>query len=752
MDTVDSQSATGQDKDEKELQERRVELLTSIRQLHETGGVDSEIIHAKRFGHNGIVDSINALQAKHRSDPINKYPPELFTQIIYQAIFDRVSFKPIEYWELTKANGNLLSLTLVSQRWMQFIINTPIYWTFIVLDETEGDWLSTASVFLQFSRELPITVYIRDLLILEQSMLWSELLQHRNRISGILYNSQSLYQDTISVDFQKFMEKLSPLPSLKMLQCRNEKIDDSLLQSVLDMYPTLSEIHRLSVSERSLRCLMLRNCKSISLHQDPEPVMRVLEDNLSLREVNIDTSYRSTLSTTELPLLQGDSTSNQPLNWSTLRFDRNLSLSFSQVITRRMPHLVHLSVGGSIESLIELATSLHSFPRLQELFLRLQLDSLLKFEGEFPTSFLANENIRVFSWSTVSSHGSAVTVEWLGVHKQFTTLLSRSLPGIRYLYLQFGLLSRVSHLNKVFNLKEFGHLPSLQRFDLVTRLAVDADELPSCGRLSLYNLRNKIFPRLSSQTVQNLFIYPLQPCHPQKNYGLSDQAWPSIEILSIPINIIANSYTGFPHLRKISLQSQSIPDSLTKFCRNLALYPNFCPALEELSIDECPEWDIFFIMLERRLMWSINGSRALKVVALPAHTPRSLQGFVCEIVQGKLPDRPSNFELSLFGNAELLLDMEIPGCHMCIRTGARCLVLSSLESTGCERSDDRISCAADLPEYPQNEDEILRSWEQRLAAWKKRADLAQFRQKDCRQGYRGAAIRIDQFSSPDAVF
>ncbi|PVG04120.1 hypothetical protein CPB86DRAFT_689696, partial [Serendipita vermifera] len=116
---------------------------------------------------------------------------------------------------------------------------------------------------------------------------------------------------------------------------------------------------------------------------------------------------------------------------------------------------------------------------------------------------------------------------------------------------------------------------------------------------------------------------------------------------------------GFSHLREIDLDGWKPQDSLTKFCLNLALHPDFCPSLEELSMSGCPEWDVFFIMLERRLMCSINGSKAFKAITLPNLIPQSIMHYMCEILQGKLPDRPSNFDLSLFGKVELLLDREM---------------------------------------------------------------------------------------------
>lgn len=133
--------------------------------------------------HNGIFDSINTLQAKHRLDPIDKLPPELFThiiQILHNIAFETIRLNLLQYHKILEANDTILSLALVSQRWMQFIVNTPMFWTNIVLDEMKEDYFSNVSTFLPLSQELSITVYIRDSLTLEQSATWLELLERRN--------------------------------------------------------------------------------------------------------------------------------------------------------------------------------------------------------------------------------------------------------------------------------------------------------------------------------------------------------------------------------------------------------------------------------------------------------------------------------------------------------------------------------------------------------------------------------------------
>ncbi|PVG00645.1 hypothetical protein CPB86DRAFT_686859, partial [Serendipita vermifera] len=89
----------------------------------------------------------------------------------------------------------------------------------------------------------------------------------------------------------------------------------------------------------------------------------------------------------------------------------------------------------------------------------------------------------------------------------------------------------------------------------------------------------------------------------------------------------------------------------------LAMNSSICPVLESLSLTQCPEWDVYFIMLETRLLGSTSDVPGFKVLHLPSYIPPDLLSITCGVLQGKLPVRPSNFDLSLIGNTEISLDV-----------------------------------------------------------------------------------------------
>ncbi|PVF92880.1 hypothetical protein CPB86DRAFT_688451, partial [Serendipita vermifera] len=98
---------------------------------------------------------------------------------------------------------------------------------------------------------------------------------------------------------------------------------------------------------------------------------------------------------------------------------------------------------------------------------------------------------------------------------------------------------------------------------------------------------------------------------------------------------------------------------VTSFVRDIARSPESYPSLEELDFGECPEWDIFAIMLERR---NLLASRSVaRITELTIYSPCSPQIYrvISQLVLGKWTERPSNSELSMAGNAEIILDFSL---------------------------------------------------------------------------------------------
>ncbi|KIM22293.1 hypothetical protein M408DRAFT_291718, partial [Serendipita vermifera MAFF 305830] len=98
-------------------------------------------------------------------------------------------------------------------------------------------------------------------------------------------------------------------------------------------------------------------------------------------------------------------------------------------------------------------------------------------------------------------------------------------------------------------------------------------------------------------------------------------------------------------LRKLHVSSaESAPDA--NFLASLIFEPWICPLLHEIKLDFLPEWDLLFIMLERRnhLPPSFGITRITNLI-LPSPIPLTLLTPLTHILSGQFTERPSNREL-----------------------------------------------------------------------------------------------------------
>ncbi|PVF90859.1 hypothetical protein CPB86DRAFT_522356 [Serendipita vermifera] len=130
--------------------------------------------------------------------------------------------------------------------------------------------------------------------------------------------------------------------------------------------------------------------------------------------------------------------------------------------------------------------------------------------------------------------------------------------------------------------------------------------------------------------------------------------WPALEVMTL------HNYSGFigasfSSLRKITLKAH-IYSKVTLFIKEIAEAVDRYPYLEEIHMDECPEWDILMIMLERRNILAVPIIKPIRRLSLPSTCPSSVSQLLPGLLAGKWVQRPSNFELSQAGNAKNILN------------------------------------------------------------------------------------------------
>ncbi|CCA76804.1 hypothetical protein PIIN_10790, partial [Serendipita indica DSM 11827] len=177
---------------------------------------------------------------------------------------------------------------------------------------------------------------------------------------------------------------------------------------------------------------------------------------------------------------------------------------------------------------------------------------------------------------------------------------------------------------------------------------------------------------------------------------ITGQDWPSLRSLTLSMDSTP-TLCGLDSLRQLSLWSQSLVTTMILY---LAMHPSELPLLETLDLHASPEWDILFIMLEKRLLTQTYGIKPIENLIFDRAISTRIKHSLASLLAGHILPRPSNYELSMQGNLELFLDTNIPGCVDCHLYLYPCdLVVLHTSPIG----------SVSTIEYPESVDEILRT-------------------------------------------
>lgn len=111
------------------------------------------------------------------------------------------------------------------------------------------------------------------------------------------------------------------------------------------------------------------------------------------------------------------------------------------------------------------------------------------------------------------------------------------------------------------------------------------------------------------------------------------------------------------------------------------------PALERIESSRYPEWDILFLMLERRNFLPNKSATRISTLVFPVIPSLVIVQSLAELLRGRFSNRPSNYELSLDGLTLTYTDPKMsafnthtfhlknpltnllfsPGCNVCLR-------------------------------------------------------------------------------------
>ncbi|PVF93206.1 hypothetical protein CPB86DRAFT_128641 [Serendipita vermifera] len=267
------------------------------------------------------------------------------------------------------------------------------------------------------------------------------------------------------------------------------------------------------------------------------------------------------------------------------------------------------------------------------------------------------------------------------------------------------------------------HYRSRGRFNLI--------EIPSSTRRLALSW-DIMTPSLSSKFLTSLSVFEPEEYSPSK---LDLNNWPALEMIKLRGDMVAWSQFSLWFLRYVRISGGIMKPHgnsvYTSFIKDIACRPDSYPSLEDIELSGCPELDILIIMLERRNLLQGPNIKRIKELSFESSCSNGVRKIISTLLAGKWVDRPSNRDLSLSGNADIILDLTLlvyilivkgplltdfclrPGCYMCHRGLSFCD--AAVENS--PKEGDMQSLLESLKVYPDDEDEILSSWSDRALLW-----------------------------------
>jgi hypothetical protein len=640
--------------DEGRVNANRLQLLSLIGSISNNVELSIEErdrqLRSNKEKYNEIVDGLHEVDKLRRFDPLDKLPVEIWQSILYRVASFVLRPRISVFHRIIP--DDFFVFMLVSKRWLQSIINTPFLWTTILLNMNIPDNLSRIKTYLKLSKELP--VFLRITIPFPG---WIEtvpfLAENRHRISVIEINSRTLKygnsKEAVS-EIETFLNDLLPLPKLwrvDLFGMNSSPGTPSLVQKLLLGCPSFSSIININITKDILELNSALRLQSFQTTQDLSSLVQKRFPNL----FDIKFSHSSTQPSTE------STTGDHLLAWQHLGF---INIPPPLSIISRLTNLVTFDSQVSGPILKELLCRLHRMVRLSKLTLRVAYEEQYKAQLPSDAEIKPCYRATILDMSFNSILGTRLAINDVRIYfDRVQELVVKALPSIEELSI------RSAHVvpTQLMDCRTFPRLSTLH-LDSIPHLNADITLSPSIENLYFIDSHNWLvgFPKLSSSSIQRLNVdsWP----HPTK---FEPERWPALTSLTISVHHVTEMSTRFEYLRNlvlrvsVSLYARLDPadDSITRFCRNLAMNPTQLPVLESLCLGQLPEWDILFIMLERRNVTKTQGISKLKKITLPSHYPKELLGPIYDLIIGKFATRPSNWDLSFAGNVELLEDITV---------------------------------------------------------------------------------------------
>jgi len=615
-------------------------------------GADKESTLKQEY--NRLYDELGGLlKPASPMDPLALLPPEVWTEIIRETAERNVVNLP--------PTDALLLLTLVSREWSGKIVGTPGLWTNITVGRGEADAQAKLASVLYLIKDLEFGITIDvppcqwedDLSLLRAHAQHLKRITFRFSVRGYFGYAHNTDVETDYID--DLFTSLGPLPSLRVL--RGSYGSRLSWDSVFERCPNLTYIYETIMPLEVLRTRNPVPIRACSLETPCGDIIPCLDDLSYLEEVNWvhfrgDTDVRGKYgSLPTLPALRRVSSNDV---WSP-------NILTLLKLTERLTWL-GFRIEGNWQHFYDFFLVLEHLCHLRDLKLHL---GCVEGNFSFPVNRLAKTGVQYLQLSGPYM-GFGRTVERDAAfmnHEAIFSAFPTCFPGVTRLELCYTFLgpkmaAYIQSATRLMSLtlayEEFVpeyHGGSIKSSALSLKLSLYAVpiasiECPSISRLTLEDYSG----------VRG------------DEWGGSRQIQHTVKHLDIGSPTLHLLIPGFHALQKLRIYERSsgisCGDMMGEVFIPFICEPTICPLLSRLQLDFIPEWDLLFLMLERRnyLPQSRRVSR-IKTLILRLPPPPHLLLPLMEILAGRFTVRPSNEDISVSSFMEAYFDP-----NMCVPT------------------------------------------------------------------------------------
>lgn len=654
------------------LNQRRIDLLEQLGAAYDNS--DLAAVWPKVFNeYNSVIEAINKTLQLWPLAKLDDLPDEILLDI-----FRLVALTGPCIWK----ERIYMVLAFVCTRWRDLVFGTSSLWTVIHIDDNVPDLRATVTLFLKLSGGLPLSLSYERPMKSTHPVL-SLILPHTHRFTSLEVRLMGRRLFSIADDkpSDRNLTRLDRLlrvtafSSVTSFSVTNgvSPLTSQTLQSIVKSGDTIGAncvIRALEAADDSPTHVDF----SVKRMQELYRTLHSIESISSITSVVVDSLTLSpNLSSNQLL----DATHTQLLHWKSLTCRVLIPQTLlSNLIDRSASTLTYLNVVLDTSQFVAISLALLELSSLRSLIIDIPEQVPYPFR-KYPTVLpdLKVSKLRVLK----INHRLLADV---GLWAYIISLLSL-VPHVQKLCippvahnaeyqltkLNDELFDRICAMKSLNCLKLDGNLELVDKGDSMLYALPVVEDLAVRSTLHTFRM-------LKLETMLRLKFDWESSIRYANTFELYGHRLRVLELSRVTRREADKIYIRLmlPNLRRLVTNDSAL---LAGICYKLAVEPQHLPALEELEIgnEVFPEWDLFFVMLEKRIVeHKRRGSSVRMLEKLIFHTSlsSSLRWALTGRLKGLYTHRSSNTEICPAANYKLRLDDRIPGCERCLRILISC--------------------------------------------------------------------------------